>query len=102
MRGIGRPQTERLAALALTALGGICGLLIWGDSERLEQQGQRQRELLAQLSSARAEAASLSPGPLSEFDGLFPGLRVVCASTPAGQMLQLQPAWPAKEMPCSR
>jgi hypothetical protein len=100
--GIGRPQTERLAAIALAALGGFCGLLLWRDAELLEQQGQHQRELLAQLAAARATAASLSPGPLSEFDGLFSGLHVVCAATPAGHLLQLQPVAPAMEMPCSR
>lgn len=89
---LGRPQAERLGALALAALGGICGLLLWSDTERLGQHGALQRELLAQLAVAHRDVAILPEGPLPEFDSLFPGLRVGCVATPAGHMLQLLPA----------
>lgn len=102
MKGIGRPQAERLAALALAALGGICGAMLWSEAERLQQQSQHQRELLAQLAAARLDAAGQPPGRLTEFDSLFAGLHVVCAPSAAGQMLQLQSDDPAKEAQCSR
>lgn len=101
----GRPRSERRLALLLVALVSVCALLLGDAAWQLQRRAEVQRRQLRQLQLLRAEpaaVAALAPGQLPQFDGLFPGLAVVCRATPAGNVLGLQAAVADEVLACSR